>query len=107
MNDTSSMAGQSPCVGCGSELIWWLRVSLLTNETREPGAIVTFLGDTPLAVMAIVAAIGPPLPPPDGEVGPSSPPQDVSSSDAQASVQAIMADRHRPTWRRRIIGRTS
>ena len=32
-----SIAGQSPCVGCGLEAISWLRGSLFTNATREPG----------------------------------------------------------------------
>ena len=34
------------------------RVSLLTNVTREPAVTVTFFGDTPLAVIVIVAADG-------------------------------------------------
>jgi hypothetical protein len=74
----------------------------LTNVTREPAATVTVRGDTPLAVIVIVAAIGPPVPPPDGAVGPSSPPQDVINSNADANAHGEIV----PS-RDAINGRTS
>jgi hypothetical protein len=52
------MAGQSVCAGCGSEFISWGLLSLLTNVTRPPAAIVTARGDTPLDVMVMVALDG-------------------------------------------------
>jgi hypothetical protein len=36
------------------------RLSLLTNVTRDPTDTVTAFGDTPLAVMVIVAPLDPP-----------------------------------------------
>ena len=36
----------------------WTRVSLLTKVTRDPAAIVTIRGDTPLEVIVIVAVPG-------------------------------------------------
>ena len=36
----------------------WTRVSLLTKVTRDPAAIVTVRGDTPLEVIVIVAVPG-------------------------------------------------
>jgi hypothetical protein len=67
----------------------WALESLLTKVTRDPAATVTFRGDAPLAVMVIVAAVEPPVaPPPDGAVGPSSSPHDVTNSDAHAKAQA-------------------
>jgi hypothetical protein len=70
------------------------RESLLANVTREPALTVTFRGDAPADVIVMVAAIGPPvLPPGVGEVGPSSPPHDVSS-DAHASAHVAIAHTH-------------
>jgi hypothetical protein len=68
---------------------------LLANVTREPTATVTFRGDAPADVIVMVAAIGPPvLPPGVGEMGPSSPPHDVNSSDAHASAHVATAATH-------------
>src|SRR5262245_10528875 len=48
------MAGQSPCVGCGSEFISCVDESLFMNVTRAPAATVIRCGFTPADVMVIV-----------------------------------------------------
>src|SRR4030095_5415062 len=93
------ISGQSVCCGCGSEFISCGRLSLLTNVTRDPGATVTFFGDTPLAVIVIVAATVPPVPPPppppppEGPVpGLSLPPQ-ADANSASATIEDAAANR--------------
>ena len=55
---TSLIAGHVVCSGCGSDAMSWIRVSLLTNVTRDPAEIVTVRGDTPLEVIVMVEAPG-------------------------------------------------
>jgi hypothetical protein len=63
--------------------------------TRDPGATVTFFGDTPLAVIVIVAAmvpVPPPPPPPEGPVpGLSSPPQAETKIHRRTVADALVS----------------
>ena len=52
---TEPISLQSVCSGCGSDDMSWLRESLLTNVTRQPGLTVTAFGLTALLAMVIVA----------------------------------------------------
>jgi hypothetical protein len=85
-------------MSCGFE-------SLFTKFTLEPTGIVTDFGDTPLAVIVIVAAIGPGvvlLPPPDPlSLGDVEDPPHAATSAASATTAA------RPTSCMRAIRRTS
>jgi hypothetical protein len=71
---TMLISGHWSCSGWGSEAMLWLRVSLLTNKTRVPGAIVSDVGLAPFAVIVIVrlAAEGS-----EGVEGELDPPQDA------------------------------
>jgi hypothetical protein len=71
-------------------------LSLLTNVTREPGATVTLLGETPVDVIVIVAATDP-EPPSEGPVGESLPPHPAAArlSAAAAPKHASRASRRR------------
>jgi hypothetical protein len=73
---------------------------LFTNVTLWPTLIETWFGLTPLAVIVIVAPLGPGLPvepeftvvppPPDGPVG-ESPPHAMAAANATVATNPIVA----------------
>src|SRR6476659_7936637 len=71
---TTLISGHWSCSGWGSEVMLCDRVSLLTNSTRVPGAIVSDVGLAPVAVIVIVrlAADGS-----EGVDGDPDPPQEA------------------------------
>src|SRR5688500_16629843 len=101
------MSVQLVCCGCGSEFMSWPTPSLLTKVTRVPRATTSSRGETPAAVMVIVAppagggvgagagagdGVG------EGALGESPPPHETTASDepmvrVRAARLAAQSDR--------------
>jgi hypothetical protein len=108
------IAGHAVCSGCGSDAMSCTRLSLLTKVTRDPAAMVTVRGDTPLdvIVMVEVPGVGGGEGEGDGEgVGEAGvellPPHPMPTTSAATQNDEAAFPRRLPVADRSIIRRTS